>query len=94
MPYPFLREARDFTPAPKNRCKLAQMGCYLEYDTFGTDGLCPIWMAPFDVTIDIIAVNEIINLISDGYLNNILISQDVCYQINLNAYGGASYTHL
>ena len=81
-------------PARGLRSKLAEMGCYLEYDLFGTDGLYPPQMSPYDVANDSIRINEIIELIADGYSSNILISQDVFMKIQLSSFGGGSYTHI
>jgi phosphotriesterase-related protein len=35
-----------------------------------------------------------LKLIERGYLNQILLSQDVCLKINLAKYGGMGYTHI
>jgi len=76
------------------RARLAEMGCYLEFDLFGIDGIYPLEVTPFQGANDFIRVSEIIDLIADGYLDNILISQDVCFKIHLSAYGGHGYTHI
>lgn len=76
------------------RARLAEMGCYLEFDLFGIDGIYPLETTPFQGANDFIRISEIIDLITDGFLNNILISQDVCFKIHLNAYGGQGYTHI
>ncbi len=80
-------------PARKACSKLAEMGCYLQYDNFGMDGTYPLPDARYYVN-DPIRVNEIIELIADGHLNNILISQDVWCKILLSSYGGGGYTHI
>ncbi len=76
------------------RARLAEMGCYLEFDLFGVDGIYPLEVTPFQGANDFIRISEIIDLITDGYLNNILISQDVCFKIHLSSYGGMGYTHI
>ena len=75
------------------RRKLAEMGCYLEYDLFGTDGHLPKF-SPYDVATDSMRISQIIELIEDGYLNQILISQDVFYKISLSRYGGFGYDYI
>ncbi len=80
--------------ARSTRARLAEMGCYLEFDLFGTDGIYPLEISPYQGTNDFIRITEIIDLIADGYLNNILISQDVCFKIHLSSYGGMGYTHI
>lgn len=76
------------------RCKLAETGCYLEYDTFGYDGIYPLVITPYDMPNDAIRINEIIELIADGYLNQILISQDICEKLQLGCFGGMGYSHI
>ena len=73
------------------RARLADKGCYLEYDIFGHDGSYPPFMADHDVGNDAIRISQIRELIADGYLDKILISQDICYKINLSSYGGGGY---
>ena len=81
-------EARD------TRAKLADKGCYLEYDIFGHDGSYPPLMADHDVANDAMRISQVKELIADGYLDNILISHDVCYKLNLSSYGGGGYALL
>jgi len=78
-----------------NRCKLAEMGCYLEWDLFGTDGFYPLEMSP-DVyrPSDAERIRQIIQLIAAGYLSRILVSQDVCHKHLLYHFGGMGYSHI
>lgn len=81
----------------EDRCKLADIGCYLEYDTFGWEGPPPAtldWGPDTSVPSDEQRIKEIIQLISAGYLNQILISLDVCTKTNLLSYGGKGYNHI
>jgi len=80
--------------ARRTRSQLAKIGCYLEYDLFGIDGTYPLETTPYDVSNDPTRINQIIELIVDGYLNNILISQDVCFKVLLSSYGGFGYNHI
>jgi len=80
--------------ARKERRELAEKGCYLEYDMFGTDGYFPRQLSDYDVINDTFRINQIIELIEDGFLSQILISQDVCEKIMLRAYGGGGYSHI
>ena len=77
------------------RANLAEKGCYLEFDMFGTDGIYPPPIAMgFDVANDAIRITELTELIEDGFLDRILISQDVAYKVFLRAYGGGGYSHI
>jgi phosphotriesterase-related protein len=76
------------------RCKLAETGVYLEYDVFGWEGYPPRDIELADVPNDAQRVNEIIQLIGEGYLNQILIAGDHCVKIMLRSYGGWGYDHI
>jgi phosphotriesterase-related protein len=78
----------------EERCKLAEKGCYLEYDMFGSDGIFPTQLSEYDVINDVLRIAQVIELIDDGFLSQILISQDVCYKVLLRAYGGGGYSHI
>ncbi len=79
--------------ARDTRARLAEKGFYLEYDMFGRDGFWPTSPgAPHDVASDVIRINQIMELIKDGFLDRVLISQDVCFKIMLRSYGGGGYS--
>ena len=77
------------------RCKLAETGCYLEWDLFGQDGFYPPTdVTPVDVPSDSGRIRQIIQLIGEGYLNQILISHDVCFKMHYSCLGGGGYSHI
>lgn len=82
----------------QERCKVAEKGCYLEYDLFGAEGhisLYDYWKDDlFYQPNDPQRVYEIKQLIDEGYLNQILISHDVWMKIWRVRYGGKGYTHI
>ena len=43
---------------------------------------------------DIQRVDQIIELVSEGYLNQILLSHDICFKHCLTTYGGYGYAHI
>lgn len=77
---------------PEKRFKLAETGCYLEYDEFGWEGYYSL--APVDLPNDHQRVNEIIQLIEQGHLEQILLSHDICSKVRLKSYGGHGYDHI
>jgi phosphotriesterase-related protein len=79
---------------PENRIKLAKTGCYLEYDLFGREGYYPMHHRVIDLPNDAQRINEIIELINKGYLNQMLISQDIWNKTQRCAYGGWGYAHI
>lgn len=79
------------------RAKLAGKGCYLEYDAFGFDIVFPTQtaeMCPYDRPNDAIRITIIKELIEDGFLDRVLVSQDVAWKVVLRAYGGGGYSHI
>ena len=83
------------------RVKLARTGCYLEYDIFSWEGYHPVRHVlsednpiKCDVPNDAGRVTEIMALIEEGFLNQILISQDQCIKTRLCSYGGSGYAHI
>lgn len=83
------------------RVKLGRTGCYLEYDQFGYEGWYPRRMVisetnpiKADLPNDAGRINEIMALIEEGFLNQILISIDVCKKMSLCRYGGPEYAHI
>ena len=79
------------------RDRLAGKGCYLEYDGFGFDVTYPTQtaeMCPYDRPNDAIRLTIIQELIEDGFLEQVLVSQDVAWKVILRAYGGGGYSHI
>lgn len=73
--------------------RLAKTGCYLEFDLFGQESsFYPL--APIDMPNDAMRVNYIRQLIDAGYLERILVSQDICAKHRLTRYGGEGYYYL
>jgi phosphotriesterase-related protein len=81
------------------RFRLAASGCYLEWDRFGSDGEYPFYSKGSpnkipDVPNDPERLNQIIQLIGEGHLNQILMSHDVFMKIELVHFGGGGYAHI
>jgi phosphotriesterase-related protein len=77
------------------RRKVLDAGCYLEYDTFGAPGTAEAFEGHYlDLPSDMKRVNDIIEHINDGYLNQIVLSHDICFKHYLVAYGGYGYAHI
>jgi len=79
--------------------KLADAGCYIEFDTFGYPAIpLPASFIPggglLDMPSEVWRIMEIKYLIDEGYLNNILISQDICMKHRYVTYGGHGYAHI
>jgi len=78
----------------KNRYKIADSGCYLEYDLWGEEGYYPESLSVTDVLNDTQRISQIKDLASHGYLKQILISHDICYKCRYKMHGGHGYDHI
>jgi len=79
--------------------KIAEAGCYIEFDTTGEPAVVvPAYLCPENTVLafpsDMERIKEIKRLIDDGYLNQILISQDTCMRHSYVTYGGHGYAHI
>ena len=77
---------------PDYAASLAERGCYVEFDTFGSE-------AYYDSTgerepSDAVRVDSVAELARRGYLSQILISHDVTYKIQLKSFGGYGFDHV
>ena len=73
--------------------EVAKTGCILEFDLFGQESsYYPI--PPIDLPNDGTRIDYIQELIGKGYLNNLVISQDIGNKIHLKKYGGSGYGHI
>lgn len=77
---------------------LATKGCCIEFDTFGHPAL-PIECFTHEKTLlempsDVQRIYHIRELISEGFLDRILISQDCCFKHKYVRYGGYGYAHI
>jgi phosphotriesterase-related protein len=76
------------------RRRLAETGCFLEYDCFGVESYLDENFCVLDTPNDAQRINEIKELIGEGYLAQILISQDIWVKHMLHCYGGWGYDHI
>lgn len=74
--------------------EIARTGCYLEYDIFGGNPFYPLHLGVFDRPCDRERIEQIKGLIDDGYLEQLLISQDTCLKTKLVRFGGQGYAHI
>lgn len=74
--------------------RLAETGCYLEYDLFGKHETSFYAQAGIDTPNDALRVDHIMWLISQGHLDQVLVSHDVGWKTLLVRYGGQGYSHL
>ncbi len=77
------------------RLKVLEQGCYVEYDGFGQAIYHFFYMGRIaNAMSDIQKITDIMELINEGYLDQILLGQDFCFKCCLATYGGYGYAHL
>ena len=75
--------------------QLLDAGCYLQYDNIGHLGYPHILQGHLiELSGDLVKVYDIIRLIREGFINQILLSHDVCFKDCLVTYGGNGYAHI
>ena len=74
--------------------KLAETGCVLEYDLFGTEHSYYPWTLPVDMPNDARRLDWLEWLVAQGFGNRIVISHDICFKHQLARYGGHGYAHI
>jgi phosphotriesterase-related protein len=74
--------------------ELAESGCILEYDLFGSETSYYPWSIPVDMPNDGQRLRWLEWLIAEGYRDQIVISQDTYFKHQLARYGGPGYAHI
>jgi phosphotriesterase-related protein len=79
----------------ETRLKVLESGSYVEYDGFGQALFHFFYMGRIaNAMSDIQKITDIMQLIDKGYLDQILIAQDLCFKCCLATYGGYGYAHI
>jgi phosphotriesterase-related protein len=79
-------------PCSDQRKAAAERGAYVEFDCFGEEGYYDESNAVLPRDTERVA--NLTRLIDCGYLDNILVSQDVCSKMYTRTYGGCGYDHI
>jgi phosphotriesterase-related protein len=75
--------------------KILDMGCNIGFDSFGFEGFIrPPRESRVVELSDAKRINDIKDLIGEGHLSKIFISQDVATKERLISYGGTGYAHI
>lgn len=73
---------------------LSRFDCYMELDLFGLMGYYSAKLTTFPVPGDEGRAILLQNLIKEGCLERLLISQDVCTKVRLTKFGGYGFAHI
>ncbi len=74
--------------------RLADSGCYLEYDLFGFESSHYPWEIPVDLPNDAVRLDWLRWLIERGHRKRLLLSHDICFKRKLASHGGHGYAHI
>ena len=74
--------------------RIAESGCYLEWDLFGREESLYPFNPKVDMPSDARRMDDIAWAASQGYGGKILVSQDICSKFRLRRYGGHGYSYL
>jgi phosphotriesterase-related protein len=73
---------------------LLKRGIWLEYDTFGSEGVFAFGATYIQLPTDSQRIRELSDLVRAGFQSQLLISQDVCYQTGKRSWGGWGLAHI
>lgn len=74
--------------------RLLARGLWLQYDTFGSEGVFALGDRYIQLPTDTRRMNELAALVRAGYTEQLLVSQDVCYQSGKRSWGGTGLAHI
>ena len=74
--------------------RLLAQGIWLEYDTFGSEGVFALGDDYLQLPTDTQRIAELALLVERGHLDRLLISQDVCYRMARRSWGGHGLAHI
>lgn len=81
----------DARPDLAYHMAVAERGVFVEYDHFGREYYAPHMGRSY--TSDALRLELLCALLDSGFRDQLLVSQDVCMKIDLEAYGGVGYAH-
>jgi phosphotriesterase-related protein len=87
----------DERPEPEFALEIGRRGAYIELDTFGMEHWASNWHQrghKVRRSFDIDRVELVKRVLDAGYVDQLLVSQDVCMQTMLRRNGGGGYAHI
>jgi phosphotriesterase-related protein len=76
---------------------LAQTGCFVEYDRFGSEDTSfdyEVGETRVDPVSDVQRMESLEYLVSEGFGDRLLIAHDICTKADTTRYGGKGYPHI
>jgi phosphotriesterase-related protein len=87
----------DERPEAEFALEVGERGAWIELDTFGMEHWAANWRhpsGPVRRSYDPERIEILLRVLDAGYLDRVLISQDVCMQTMLRRHGGGGYAHI
>jgi phosphotriesterase-related protein len=78
---------------PEYQRQLLERGIVLEYDCFGVESTTFAY-GGVNWPKDKERIEDIQRLINDGWISQLLISQDTCFKMQMKRFGGVGYSHI
>jgi phosphotriesterase-related protein len=79
---------------PAYQASILRRGIWIEYDTFGSEGVFAFGETYIQLPTDSQRITELAELVRAGFQSQLLISQDVCYQTGKRSWGGTGLAHI
>ncbi len=79
---------------PAYQESILRRGIWIEYDTFGSEGVFAFGESYIQLPTDSRRIAELAELVRAGFEPQLLISQDVCYQTGKRSWGGSGLAHI
>lgn len=79
---------------PAYQERLLESGLWIEYDTFGSEGVFAFGADYIQLPTDTQRIRELAELVRMGFVRQLLISQDICYQTAKRSWGGWGFAHI
>jgi len=74
--------------------EIAQSGCYMEWDLFGTENSYYALNPNIDMPSDAKRMDDIARISSEGYGRKVVVAHDICAKHRLEKYGGHGYYYI
>ncbi len=79
---------------PEYQRAMLRRGLWFEYDTFGFESVFAFGERYIQLPTDSQRIAELARLVDWGFADQLLISQDICYQMMRRGWGGWGYAHI
>ena len=74
--------------------KIAESGCYMEWDLFGIESSYYSRNPKIDMPSDAKRMDDIASIAAEGYGHKVLVAHDICSKDRLDKYGGHGYYYI